>query len=81
MPIKLTKRTEEEVAEQMREEDFKSADQAIQAGMALLKARREFRRAVLEADAAGERGELLDGEEVFKEVLSELRAVKRHSRK
>jgi hypothetical protein len=49
--------------------------------MALLKAHREFRLAVLEADAAGERGELLDGEQVFKEVLSELRAAKRRSRK
>ena len=81
MPIRLTKRTEKELAEQMREEDFKSADQTIREGMALLKARREFRLAVLEADAAGERGELLDGEQVFKEVLSELRAAKRRFRK
>jgi hypothetical protein len=78
---KLSMRTETVLAEEMREDEFKSADQAVYEGLALLKARREFRRAVFEADAAGARGELFDAETAFKEVLSELRAEKRRAGK
>jgi Arc/MetJ-type ribon-helix-helix transcriptional regulator len=80
MPIKLSKRTEDEVAEQMREGDFRNADEVIHEGMALLRARQEFREAVFKGAAEADRGELLDGEGVFKEIKARLRQAKRRRR-
>lgn len=73
MPIKLNKKTEQEVAEQMREGGYQTADEAVHEGMAVLKARQEFRRAVMKGVAEADRGELLDGETVFKEIRARLR--------
>jgi Arc/MetJ-type ribon-helix-helix transcriptional regulator len=81
MPIKLTKRTEEEIAESVREGDFESADQVVHEGIALLRARQEFRRAVEAGAAAADRGELLDGQQVFTEIKARLGATKRRLRK
>ena len=80
MPIKLSKRTEEEVSEQMREGDFRSADEVVHEGMALLRARREFREAVFKGAAEADRGELIDGDEAFKELKVRLRQAKRQRR-
>jgi len=80
MPIKLSKSTEDEVAEQMREGDFCNADEVIHEGMALLRARQEFREAVFKGAAEADRGELLDGEGVFKEIKARLRQAKRRRR-
>ena len=72
MSIKLSKRTEEEVTESLRHGAFESADDLIREGISLVKARQAFRQAVQEGAACADRGELLDGEQVFDEVEAEL---------
>ncbi len=80
MPIKLSKRTEDEVAEQLRAGDCRSADEVIHEGMALLRARQQFREAAFKGAAEADRGELLDGDEVFKELKVRMRQAKRQRR-
>lgn len=77
MSIKLSKRTEEEVTESLRQGAFESADDLIREGISLVKARQAFRQAVQEGAAYADRGELLDGEQVFDEVEAELREAGR----
>jgi antitoxin ParD1/3/4 len=77
MSIKLSKRTEEEVTESLRHGAFESADELIREGISLVKARQAFRQAVHEGAAYADRGELLDGEQVFDEVEAELREAGR----
>jgi hypothetical protein len=76
MPIKLSKRTEGEIAEPMREGDVRKVDEVIHEGMTLLRARQEFREPVFNGAAEADRGELLDGDGVFKEIKARLRPAK-----
>jgi predicted transcriptional regulator len=46
----------------------------------LLRARQEFREAVVKGAAEADRGELIDGEQVFKEIEGRLRQAKRKGR-
>ena len=80
MPIKLMKRTEEELTQSIREGSFESADELIHECIGLVKARQAFRQAVQEGAAYADRGELLDGEEAFDEVEAELREAERRPR-
>jgi antitoxin ParD1/3/4 len=73
MSVKVGKRTEEEVTESLRHGALESADELIREGISLVKARPAFRQAVQEGVAYADRGELLDGEQVFDEVEAELR--------
>lgn len=76
MAIRLSPRTEDEINEQMRAGDFRDADEVILAGMALLRARQQLREAVRAGAAEADRGDLLDGEEVFADLTARLRRAR-----
>jgi len=81
MSITLSKQTEEEVTESLRHGTFESADELIREGISLVRAGQAFREAVEQGAACADRGELLDGEQVFDEVEAELREAERHPRR
>ena len=81
MPIKLTKQTDQALAKSVREGSFRSADEVIREGIALVRARQAFRLAVQEGAAYADRGELLDGEQAFEDVEVELREAKQRQRR
>lgn len=76
MPLSLSPETEKLVESKMRDGGYRSADDVVRAALATLdqmNRAREFApgevdRLLAEADAEIERGDVLDGEEVFREL-------------
>ena len=63
MALNLTAQTEKEVEAKVRSGGYRSADDVIQEGLALLDAREAFRQAVAEGEAELDRGEYVTAEE------------------
>lgn len=80
MNVSLTPELESFIADQVERGRYRSASEAVRAGVRLLQAEEEERQARLEAlrQAVGtglaelERGEALDADEVFEDLLTRL---------
>lgn len=75
MAINLSKQTEEEVEAKVRSGIYRSADEVIQEGLALIEAREAFRKAVAEGEAELDRREYVSAAESRRRVRA---IIERH---
>ncbi|HZZ41303.1 MAG TPA: hypothetical protein VFE58_00060 [Tepidisphaeraceae bacterium] len=73
MSISLTLQTQKMVEEQMKKGGYPNPDEAVRAGLASLELHGDFEpgeleRLLAEGEADIERGDLHDGEEIFREL-------------
>jgi putative addiction module CopG family antidote len=75
MALNLSKEIEQEVEAKVRSGGYRSADEVIQEGLALIEAREVFRQAVAEGEAELDRGEYVTAEESRRRVRA---IIERH---
>jgi antitoxin ParD1/3/4 len=81
MNIELSPESEQFLQQVVREGVYASQSQAINAALELLKRRDRLQRELQLGSEQAERGELIDGEEVFRELKQRAREITANARK